>query len=278
MRMDLETADHISSVGTFLLTVLLIGLTVWPILRPPETVPTKTPPNSEREPVGKTGTPGQQKPFSELAVPSLLAAAILISAALHVAASRSKTSARSDGGKRTALPDLLYPHEPAVLIPNHRTSPAHSDYYVAAFASGQEVLFVSVISQHSVKNMQPLLERAARTSTKVRVLTWDPEIPRDRVEAFRSHIHENDDKPDRTYLQIQDAAAAWRTYMSRFEGVLDLEVHTYQSSPVFQGVLVSNRWACIELVPYWTHTDDRPALLLTPQANPSTFGLMWAAT
>jgi len=40
-----------------------------------------------------------------------------------------------------------------------------------------------------------------------------------------------------------------------------------------QGIIVRDKWAVLELIPYATHTNDRPALVLTPERDSELFGL-----
>jgi hypothetical protein len=40
-----------------------------------------------------------------------------------------------------------------------------------------------------------------------------------------------------------------------------------------QGLIVKDSWAIIELIPFHTHPNDRPALILTPKGNPELFRL-----
>jgi len=52
-----------------------------------------------------------------------------------------------------------------------------------------------------------------------------------------------------------------------------------------QGVIVKDKWATLELIPFATKTTDRPALVLTPRTDPELFTLLvgrferlWAAS
>ena len=75
-------------------------------------------------------------------------------------------------------------------------------------------------------------------------LTWHHDTPAATVELFRRHIQENNDHPERTFIQLQDAVTDWRALEQEFSNVT---VREYRSLPTMQGIIVYGRWACIEL-------------------------------
>ena len=142
-------------------------------------------------------------------------------------------------------------------------------YYKAAFRSGTTVLYVSIMSESSLKEIKPLLENAKKTRTKLCVLTWNKGISMEIIEALRIHLDENDDDPGLTVRQVRQAALSWRVIEKRYKD--NVEVRDYSSCPTFQGLIVKDRWAVIEMLPFHTHPMDRPALILTPTADPELF-------
>ena len=78
-----------------------------------------------------------------------------------------------------------------------------------ALSSGQDVLWLTVMSQAITKSFGPLLVEATKAQTRLRVLTWDPEVPEQAIEAYRRHIDEYADEPSRTVEQVRNAARDW---------------------------------------------------------------------
>jgi len=151
---------------------------------------------------------------------------------------------------------------------NHRTN-AKVKYYNAAFSSGKDVLYLSVMSQATLKSMKPHLDMCVRSDTKLRVLTWDEHIPAAVVEAYRLHLNENSDHPDRSLEQARRAAQDWKALQNDYKD--NLQVRDYRSIPTMQGLVVEDSWALIELIPFSAQPEERPALLLTPKSDPELF-------
>lgn len=162
------------------------------------------------------------------------------------------------------------PFKSVVLCLNYRDN-TRTKYYAPAFGSGADVLYVSIMSQDTLKAMKPHLLTSQSTNTRIRVLTWHRDTPAETVELFRKHLKENDEHPERTRDQLRDAVTDWRSLESAFS---NLTVREYRSLPTMQGVIVHGKWACIELMPYATHKHERPALVLTPHSDPDAFRLV----
>jgi hypothetical protein len=104
---------------------------------------------------------------------------------------------------------------------------------------------------------------------QIRVLTWHRKISQSVIEAYRRHL--NEPYPKRAVEQARRATADWRVLEKEYpQNVL---VREYASIPTMQGIIVHNRWAVLELIPYATHTNDRPALILTPERDSELFEL-----
>lgn len=133
----------------------------------------------------------------------------------------------------------------------YRRRPVLRDqYYRAAFAGGDEVLYVTIMSRDSFKTV----EKSLSPATHLRVLTWNP-ASEEEIVGFSKHLKEEGDK----LLQTQEALEKW----SRLEQQNpNIEVRTYDSTPTMQGVIVHKKWAMIELMPYARVPSLRPALLL----------------
>src|SRR2546428_10634653 len=69
---------------------------------------------------------------------------------------------------------------------------------------------VSIMSQDTLKAMEPHLITSQSTNTTIRVLTWHRDTPAETVELLRKHLQENDEHPERTHEQLRDAVTGWR--------------------------------------------------------------------
>lgn len=162
------------------------------------------------------------------------------------------------------------PYKTVEVCLRHRLN-AKQQYYEQAFVSGADVLYVSLMSEGTIKAIRPHLDECRRTNTRLRVLTWHHGSNPEAVETFRRHLDEARHEPSRTLRQLQQALEDWRTLEGEYKDILT--IREYRSSPTMQGVIVSERWALIELLPYATHPDQRPALLLKPKTDPDLFAL-----
>jgi hypothetical protein len=148
----------------------------------------------------------------------------------------------------------------------------NQSHYEKAFSSKGDVLYISVMSQDTLKRMRSRLNICRDTETKLRVLTWHHEIPKVIIEAYGKHLREQDLHPERFVSQARQAASDWRELQTEYSD--NLEVREYSSVATMQGIIVKRKWAMVELIPYATVTTDRPALLLTPDTDPEVFALL----
>ena len=104
-------------------------------------------------------------------------------------------------------------------------------------------------------------------------MTWDPDVDPHVIDSFRIHLDENTFLPYKTINQVIEAAEYWRRMASECSS--NITVRTYKSSPTMQGYFIGgpNAWGVIELYPFATQPNDRPALLLTVKNDPDVFAL-----
>jgi hypothetical protein len=159
------------------------------------------------------------------------------------------------------------PFRPAVVCLEHR-SHTRKPYFEAAFASRGDALLVTIMSEHTLKEIPPLLSKAEQTATTVRVLTLSENTPAEVIEAIRKHLGENPGRPELTARQVREAAQGWRLLQGRFR---NLTVREYTSMPTLAGVLVKNTSVVIELLPYNAQPFSRPALVLTRETDRELF-------
>lgn len=164
------------------------------------------------------------------------------------------------------------PFKLVTLCLNHRQPTRHR--FEEAFVSGQDVLFITIMSQHTVKQIRPLLKKALDSNTRLRVLTLYPDLAHEAIEALRKHLDENRNNPERTVVQVKEASVDWDNLAVEHNNI---EVRKYRSSPTMQGLVVGKEWAQVELLPFATHPDYRPALILTAASDPEAFELFRGA-
>ena len=155
----------------------------------------------------------------------------------------------------------------------------------SALKSGADVLLLTYMSEHTRTRVEQIFDECKRMGTKLpklRVLAWYPgesEAPialnLDVVEAFRKTLGEKETHQEETYNQVRRALAGWR-HLEKIWGKDVIEVRRYQSSPTMQGLIVKSSkegesLAQIELLPYHTGPDERPALVLGLMDNPEIF-------
>jgi hypothetical protein len=163
----------------------------------------------------------------------------------------------------TMFMDTFLPIKSIVLCLRHRLN-ASEEYYDPAFKSGGDVLYIATMSQSTLKEMHHRLKDSQSTNTRLRVLTWHHYTPPEAVELYRMHLQENSDNPRRSLDQLRDAAADWRALEVQYP---NLTVREFRSLPTMQGIIVSGKWALVELLPYAVGPRERPALVLTPAPN-----------
>jgi hypothetical protein len=93
------------------------------------------------------------------------------------------------------------------------------------------------------------LQGAKETNTRLSVLTWNPNVG----------------------PQVKSSYAEWKKLAKKHPKVI--EAKSYSSAPTMQGVIVLDDWALIELIPYRTEPDSRPAIFLSETADPELFKL-----
>lgn len=158
-----------------------------------------------------------------------------------------------------------------------RISPIHtkhrnttSEYYDDAFTSGLEIFIVSIMSQHTLREMDARLRKAQASRTRVNVLTLDPNLDQSIVEAIRLHLNEPPYDTEITMRQVKEAWEQWSSFAGKYP---DVRVRKYRTIPTLQGILVRDKYASIELLPFDTQTDNRPGLFLTRSEDRELFNL-----
>jgi DNA-binding winged helix-turn-helix (wHTH) protein len=164
-------------------------------------------------------------------------------------------------------------HKLVTLHLKHRSM--HYRRLEKALLSGQDILLLTVMSQSMTKWIRKLLIKAVEKGTRLRVLTWSETVPV-VIEAFRKHIDENSARNTRhrTISQVIDAVADWTRLSKEFACV---EVRKYKSVPTMQGFFVTGAegWGIVELLPFATQPEKRPALILNSRTDSDVFRLFY---
>lgn len=155
-------------------------------------------------------------------------------------------SSRPDGAHR--LPLCMSHRKPGNVLDR---------YYLGALASCESVLYISIMS----KNSFDLVEKHLTVGTRLDVLTW---MPSSTAEMLGFGKHEKTKFPKSAaekkakIAQVRGALKRWRDLAQDHK----MRLRAYASTPTLQGVIVRGQWALIELLPFDTPTEERPALLM----------------
>lgn len=159
--------------------------------------------------------------------------------------------------------------EPGAICLRHRV--ASEAYFKNALQSEEDVLLISIMSSHTLANVKAYLRNGMVNVRRLRVLTWDPDLPSEVINEFARHLDEDATK---CRNQVAEAWRGWKECEVKYRFV---EVRRYKGVPTMQGVVVGGRSAMIELLPYHTPTAERCALLLADKGTPDALRLFVGA-
>jgi hypothetical protein len=129
------------------------------------------------------------------------------------------------------------------------------------------------MSKCSFEDLQKALPTEPNGARPLRVLTLDPNLDRAAVEAVGRGLVEHRDTPHGAVRQVREAALQWLGLArdSRYAGFL--RVNAYDSAPTLQGILVPDQFVLVELLPYDTFKENRPALFIRRTDDEKNFGV-----
>ena len=142
------------------------------------------------------------------------------------------------------------------------------EFYKEAFETKQDLLIVSIMSQHTIKAIEPHLTKALANNKKVDVLTFDPESNEETIEAIRKHLNENSDDPSKTKEQIEQALDQWTALANKFN---NLEIRKYKTIPTVQGIFVKEKFIVLEIMAYSSEPRERPGLIVEKDKDQELF-------
>lgn len=149
------------------------------------------------------------------------------------------------------------------IIREHRVEPESSERFLAAFGSGGHVVHLGVMAKDSLSK----IDAAITQDTTVDVLTWMPKSEAE-MRAYDEYLHEAGDK----IAQLKGALEGWDAIAKKHPNV---HVYTYSCTPVLHGVSVENEWVEIEILPYDTRPDMRPAVFFKKGEARSMYAFFW---
>jgi len=144
-------------------------------------------------------------------------------------------------------------------------------YFSEALQSGEDVLLVSIMSSHTLAIVRAYLRNGKVNVRRLRVLTWDPDLPSEVIDEFAHHLGE---RAAKCRNQVAEAWREWKECEAEYEFV---EVRRYRGTPTMQGVVIGGRLALVELLSYHTPTVERCALLLAEKGTPNALRLLVGA-
>ncbi len=148
------------------------------------------------------------------------------------------------------------------VLMQHRAS--HGHLLEVALGSSERVLLLSLMPETLVREIEGMVMRGKIAVPKLDLLLLARSIPRDLANAVGSHLKEGNDK-------VAQIGAAWDHWESLYPSLPQLELRGYASAPMYQGMVVGERWMRLELLPFAVGTSQRPALFLTKEGTPRLF-------
>lgn len=168
------------------------------------------------------------------------------------------------------LPRTVSKIEHCTTIPAHREQA--KDYLPEALQREINILWLTIMSQHTTKWLARLfLEKRVKAKT-IRVLTLDPNVDEAVIRSFARHLNE---PPSEAVIQVK---AAWNAWCELSRDYPRLSVRAYSSSPTLQGVFLDEGEAIIEVMSFHSGPNERVGLLVTAKNSPETFRTLASAT
>ena len=158
--------------------------------------------------------------------------------------------------------------QPWILL-NHRRN-FRNEFLFDALRKPTEILFVTIMSKHTIQEIKTLDDDGNLKVKKLKVLTLKHCDEVDQVsESLSKHINESPVESITT--QINAANNEWRSFSTKHRS--KIEVREYESIPTMQGFVVKGEYALVELLTYHSQPNQRAAILAKKDKNPELFKL-----
>jgi hypothetical protein len=186
----------------------------------------------------------------------------------------------SSAAKAPNVPQMAH----SSLIARHRLDSVCQQVWLDTIAGRYEgALYVTIMSQCSFERLRKALPTEPASARPLRVLTLDPNLDRAAIEALGRHLVEHRNAPEGAVKQVREAALQWLALARESKYAAFLRLKSYNSSPTLQGILVPDQFVLVELLPYDTFKENRPAIFIRQtddEENYSTFAkafeTLWA--
>jgi hypothetical protein len=143
----------------------------------------------------------------------------------------------------------------------------------SAFKSDTDVYLLTIKSRNVFALIDALLP-GFPSGSRLNVLTWDPGDPRSEENpSIKALIGLTPDEPTtlKTFTEeVLNAPGLWDKRRKNWKN-LKIEIRQYRSTPTLEGVLVKDRWALVELMPFGVPTELRAGLILKADKDPKAF-------
>ena len=160
--------------------------------------------------------------------------------------------------------------ENPLLLINHRRN-FKDRFFLSALQSQDKILLLSIMSKHTLNDINELNAKKKLKTQQLRVLTFTPESTTN--EMYRSlSSHLNEYPVSNIRQQIKNAWKGWKDLEK--ESKLKIKVRGYASIPTIQGILVENNYVMLEILTFHSQPDNRLGVLMTKKDCPKSFTLV----
>jgi hypothetical protein len=157
---------------------------------------------------------------------------------------------------------------PLILLKHRRYF--REEFLFNALQQPNRILFLTVMSKHTINEINSLDMEGKLKFKELRVLTLKPREKVDQICEVLS-FHLNEKPPQNILLQINQAWLEWKLIQNKYPKRIIL--NSYDSIPSMQGFIVKDQYALVEMLTFHSNPDERAAILATKDKNQEIFKL-----
>jgi hypothetical protein len=162
--------------------------------------------------------------------------------------------------------------QPSILL-NHRRFFCDK-FLFDALQKPTRILFVTIMSKHTINEIKSLNLRGNLNVNELRVLTLKCSKKVDQIAEYLSNHF--DEKPvESVTSQISTALKEWKKLSEQHN--TKVFVREYDSIPTMQGFIVEGQYALVELLTFHSQPNQRAAILAKKIENPELYELFSTA-